>query len=139
MCLYKTEYSLRISFEDLDPMNIVWHGNYMKYMEQARCDMLAKLNYTYMDMKKENVGYPVAKMKVKYIKPSTLNDVLTVVTSVEMIEPSLNLKYEIYKNNEKIFEATTMQIGINMVTGESVYTAPEGLKRAIEGIKNEKS
>ena len=139
MCLYKTEYSLRVSFEDLDPMNIVWHGNYMKYMEQARCDMLAKLNYTYMDMKKENVGYPVAKMKVKYIKPSTLNDVLTVVTSVEMIEPSLNLKYEIYKNNEKIFEATTMQIGINMVTGESVYTAPEGLKRAIEGIKNEKS
>ena len=139
MCLYKTEYSLRISFEDLDPMNIVWHGNYMKYMEQARCDMLAKLNYTYMDMKKENVGYPVAKMKVKYIKPSTLNDVLTVVTSVEMIEPSLNLKYEIYKNNEKIFEATTMQIGINMVTGESVYKAPEGLKRAIEGIKNEKS
>ena len=139
MCLYKSEYKFRVSFEDLDPMNIGWHGNYMKYMEQARCDMLSKLKYTYFDMKDEGIGYPVAKMKVKYIKPATLGDILTVFTSVEMIEPSLNLRYEIFKNGEKIFEATTMQIEIDINTGESIYTAPSGLKAAIERVKNEKA
>lgn len=139
MCLYKTEYQLKISFEDLDPMSIVWHGNYMKYMEQARCDMMSKLGYTYIDMKNEGYGYPVAKMKVKYIKPATLGDSLTVVTEVETIEPTLNIKYKIFKNEEKIFEAKTMQICINIETGESVYNAPDGLIKAIKRIKNEEA
>ena len=137
MCLYQSKYKIKVSFEDLDPMNIVWHGNYMKYLEQARCDMLSKLGYTYIDMKKEGCGYPFAKMKIKYIKPATLGDVLTVFTKVDTIEPTLNLKYEIFKKKEKIFEAKSMQIGINLETGESIYTAPKGLIEAIERVKNE--
>ena len=61
MSLYQTEYELKISFEDLDSMNVVWHGNYVRYMEQARCDLLEKMGYTYFDMKKEGYAYPVAK------------------------------------------------------------------------------
>ena len=48
MSLYKSECEIKVSFEDLDPMNVVWHGNYMHFMEQARCDMFDKLNYTYI-------------------------------------------------------------------------------------------
>lgn len=137
MYLYKTEYQVKISFEDLDPMNIVWHGNYIKYLEQARCDMLSKLGYTYIDIKNEGFGYPVAKLQVKYIKPATLGDILTVVTMVESIEPTLNLRYEILKTGEKIFEAKTMQICVKTEgekAGESVYTAPKGLIAAIERV-----
>ena len=67
MSLFESEYELRVSFEDLDLMGIVWHGNYMRYLEQARCDMFSKLKYTYIDMKKDGFAYPVAKMKVKYM------------------------------------------------------------------------
>lgn len=35
-----TEIKIKVPFYDLDPMNIVWHGNYVKYMEEARCDFL---------------------------------------------------------------------------------------------------
>lgn len=137
MCLFSSEYELEISFEDLDPMNIVWHGNYVRYMEQARCKMLKELNYTYLDMNNDGYGYPVAKMKTKFIKPATFGDILRVHTEVHTIEPSLNIKYFIFnkKTGEKIFEAETMQIGINLKTGESIYTPPEGLVKAIERIK----
>ena len=64
MCLYESEYEVKVSFEDLDPMNIVWHGNYMRYMEQARCDMLEKLHYTYTDIK--NDGYATGSQYVDH-------------------------------------------------------------------------
>lgn len=134
MCLYESEYEVKVSFEDLDPMDIVWHGNYMRYMEQARCDMLEKLHYTYTDMKNDGYAYPVAKMKVKYIKPAQFGDTLTVKTMVMSLEPALDIKYIMYNKStgEKIFEATTMQIALDINTRKTVYQPPEKL---IESVK----
>ncbi len=35
------------AFHDLDPMEVVWHGHYVKYLEIARCALLEKWNYSY--------------------------------------------------------------------------------------------
>ncbi|MBQ1612619.1 MAG: acyl-CoA thioesterase [Alphaproteobacteria bacterium] len=141
MSLYQSEYEVKISFEDLDPMNIVWHGNYMRYMEQARCDMLDKLNYTYTDMRDDGYAYPVAKMNVKYIKPAEFGDILMIKSEIVSVEPSLDIKYVVFnkKTGEKIFEASTMQIGIDTQTRKSIYTPPARLVQALERIKNEKN
>ena len=139
MTLYKSELEIKIPFHDLDPMNIVWHGNYIKYMEQARCDMFAKLKYTYHDMKNDNYAYPIAKMNTKFIKPAYFDEELIIKTYLQEIEPALNIKYEIFdkKTGERVFEANTMQIGVNMKTMESLYKAPEKLIESLEKI-NEK-
>ena len=63
-----SETKIKVAFFDLDPMNIVWHGNYVKYLEQARCDFFDKLNYNYTDMYNDGVMYPIAKMDFKFIK-----------------------------------------------------------------------
>ena len=137
MSLFKAEYELKVSFEDIDLMGIVWHGNYIKYLEQARCDMLSKLNYTYMDMKDDGFSYPVAKMKIKYIKPAKFEDVLVVKSELVELEPAMNIKYVIFNKStkEKIFEAKTMQIAFDFKTNKSVYTPP---KRFIEALKRAK-
>lgn len=137
MSLFKAEYELKVSFEDIDLMGIVWHGNYIKYLEQARCDMFSKLNYTYMDMKDDGFSYPVAKMKVKYIKPAKFEDVLVVKSELVELEPAMNIKYVIFNKltKEKIFEAKTMQIAFDIKANKSVYTPP---KRFIEALKRAK-
>lgn len=134
MSLYSSEYELKVSFEDLDLMNIVWHGNYMRYLEQARCDMFSKLGYTYMDMKDDGFVYPVAKMSVKYIKPAQFMDILLVKSEIISIEPSLDIKYKIFNKitNEKIFEGSTMQICYDLHKKQSVYSAPECLSKSID-------
>ena len=142
MSLFQTEYELKVSFEDLDPMSIVWHGNYMRYMEQARCDLLEKIGYTYFDIKTDGYAYPVAKMKVKYIKPAFFRDILTIKTEVISIEPTLDIKYKIFnkKTGDKIFEAYTMQIAVDFEKKHSVYTPPKGLIEAVRKvIANEKN
>ena len=131
--LFETETKLTVQFYDLDPLNVVWHGNYVKYLETARCDLLDKLGYDYEDMKRDNVAYPVATMDLKFIKPCVFNQKLRVVTSIEEIEPSLIMKYPIYDDEpgETLFKAKSMQICINKTTNESIYSAPEGLKEKL--------
>ncbi len=137
MSLFESEYNIKIPFHDLDPMNVVWHGNYIKYLEQARCDMFDKLGYTYYDMKDDNYVYPVAKLNTKYIKPLSFNQEVTIKASLIEIEPAIIIKYKMFNKSDIVFEAETMQIGINITTGESVYNAPVKLLKVL-GIHNEK-
>ncbi len=48
---FEAEIEIEIPFYDVDSAGIVWHGNYVKYFEVARCVLLDKLNYNYIDMK----------------------------------------------------------------------------------------
>ena len=135
--LFKTETKLTVQFYDLDPINVVWHGNYLKYLESARCDLLKKIGYDYDNMRADGVVYPIAKMDLKYIKPCKFNQVLFVETIVEELEPSLIIKYNIFdeESGEKVFSAKSMQICVDIKTGESIYSAPEGLKQKLACCK----
>ena len=139
MSLFKSEFEIKIPFHDLDPMDVVWHGNYIKYMEQSRCDMFNKINYTYYDMKNDNYAYPVAKMQTKYIKPLRFNQEVLIETSLEEVEPAIIIRYKMFDKTTRVevFSAETMQIGVDIKTGESVYTPPANLLKRLEKI-NEK-
>ena len=123
-----------VQFFDLDPMNVVWHGNYVKYLEQARCDLLSKIGYTYDDMKSDGFAYPVATLEMKFIKSAVFMQKLKIVSTLTEIEPALNIKYEIFDadTGENIFKAKSMQICVNIKTRESVYSAP---KKFVESVK----
>lgn len=121
-----TEMYMEVPFYDLDPMNVVWHGNYVKYLEASRCDMLSKIGYTYTDMMNEEIAYPLATMDLKFIKSARFSQKLKIVTTLIEYEPALIIRYEIFdaKSDELIFKAKSMQICIDAKTGESIYSAP---------------
>ena len=130
-----TEMYMKVPFHDLDPMNVVWHGNYIKYLEESRCDMLCKIGYTYSDMMNECIAYPLATMDLKFVKSATFAQELKIVTTLVEYEPALIIKYKIFdaKSNELIFKAKSMQICVDMKTGESLYSAP---KKFVEKLEN---
>lgn len=130
---FEAETFITVQFYDLDPMNVVWHGNYIKYLETARCDLLAKIGYDYDEMRKGGIAYPIATMDLKFIKPCYFNQKLRVVSTVEEIEPCLIIKYMIYdaETGEKLFKAKSMQICVDVTTKESIYCAPERLKEKL--------
>ena len=67
--------------------------------------LLEKLHYTYSDMKTDGYAYPIAKMKVKFIKPAKIGDILTIKLGIVSIEPTLNIKYTIF--NKRFFEKSS--------------------------------
>ena len=134
MKIIEADTIIEIPFFDLDPMNVVWHGNYVKYTEIARCNLLNKIGYNYDDMRADGVMYPVAKMEMKFIKSAAFGQKILVKAVLDEIEPSLNMHYEIkdFDTKEVLFKAKTMQIGVEFTTRKSIYEAPEKLKKGIE-------
>ncbi len=53
--LVSSYLDIKVPFYDVDSMRIVWHGHYVKYIEDARCVLLDKLGYNYLAM--EESGY----------------------------------------------------------------------------------
>ena len=127
-----TKTKIKVPFYDLDPMNIVWHGNYIKYLEEARCDFFSKLKYTYDDMYNDGIMYPIAKIDLKYIKSAKFGEELTVECILKELEPAIIIKYNIYSNDEKILSANTMQMAVSVKDGSTLYNAPKKLIKAIE-------
>ena len=134
MNLAETSIIIEVQFYDLDPMSVVWHGNYVKYLESVRCKLFEQIGYTYANIQQDGYLYPIAKMDMKFIKSATLSQKLVVKAFLEEIEPALKIKYIIqdYDTNEIIFKATTMQICVEKSSQKSIYEAPEKLK---EGLK----
>lgn len=133
MLIFKSEITMKVPFFDNDPMGIVWHGNYIKYLEVARCDMFDKIGYNYIDMKDDGLTYPLAKMDLKFINPATFNQELKIVTVLEEIEPAIVIKYVISDliTGKKIFKAKSLQIRVNIANGQSEYLAPQRLKEKL--------
>ena len=63
MAIFQAETTIKIPFYDNDPMGVVWHGNYVKYIEIARCDALEKITpETLTPIEAMNELYKLKKM-----------------------------------------------------------------------------
>jgi len=96
--LYPAEYiaKIRVNYYDTDQMGVVWHGNYLKYFEDAREEMLRSLGCPYEEIEREGVIMPVTEVSLRYLKPARYGDVLSVkVTIAEPPRARLQIAYEI--------------------------------------------
>ena len=130
--------TFKVAFFDVDSMEVMWHGNYVKYLEMARCELLDKLGYNYIAMKKDGFAFPIVKLDVKYVRPAFFNDVIKVTTTLSECETFLKFHYLIEnEKGEKLSEANTAQAVIEMKSLQTCFEMPEVLKKAIEAY-NEK-
>ena len=130
--------TFKVAFFDVDSMEVMWHGNYVKYLEMARCELLDKLGYNYITMKKDGYAFPIVKLDVKYVRPAFFNDVIKVTTTLSECETFLKFHYLIEnEKGEKLSEANTAQAVIEMNSLQTCFEMPEALKKALKAY-NEK-
>lgn len=124
---------IKVPFYDLDPMQVVYHGNYIKYFEEARCALLEKLNLNYREMERLGYAFPIVKMNVKYINPSQFGQELLVVAKTIPSENFLHIKYFVtdFNTNEKICTAETKQMCINIANKTSYFELPALIKERL--------
>ncbi|MFZ6649490.1 acyl-CoA thioesterase [Undibacterium sp. TJN25] len=120
------EITLSPAFHDLDPMDIVWHGNYVKYLEIARCALLGKFNYDYPQMLASGYAWPIVDMRLKYVKPATLGQQLNVRAEITEWENRLRIDYLISDaaTGHKLNKAHTIQVAVDMASGDMQYVCP---------------
>jgi acyl-CoA thioester hydrolase len=115
------EIEFKVEFYDVDSMRIVWHGNYVKYFEKARCALLEKIGYGYGEMEKSGWAFPVATISVKYINSLRFHDRVRARALLTEYENCIKIKYELYnaETGQLCTKGESTQMAINMVIGES--------------------
>ncbi|ALC10953.1 YbgC/FadM family acyl-CoA thioesterase [Sphingopyxis sp. 113P3] len=79
-------YRVRVYFEDTDLSGIVYHANYLRYMERARSDMLRLAGIDQRAAMDAGEGaWAVTDLAIKYLRPAKLDDDLLVVSLVEAV------------------------------------------------------
>lgn len=125
--------SIKVQLYDIDSMNVVWHGNYVRFLEVARNEFLSKIGFGYNDMKDAGYIYPVAKLDLKYIKPAMFDENLEVLVELVNIESFLKLNYTIFNaKGEKICKASTSQACVKISNLQTQFNAPEILKSIVK-------
>jgi len=96
------KWSVRIYFEDTDSGGVVYHSNYLKFMERARTEWLRSLQLNQVNLKKKDkIMFVVANVKIDYKKAARFNDELDIETSLDNIGASkVDLTQNIMKNSE---------------------------------------
>jgi acyl-CoA thioester hydrolase len=114
------------AFYDIDPMEIVWHGHYVKYLEVARTALLARFDYDYPRMRASGYGWPIVDMRLKYVRPAELGQRLMVRAEIVEWENRLRIAYVIRDaaSGRKLTEASTIQVAVDMKTREMLYVCP---------------
>lgn len=120
------EISLEPAFHDCDPMNVVWHGHYFKYLEIARCALLRRFDYDYPQMQASGWLWPVVDARIKYVRPLHYGQALRVRARVVEWENRLRIDYEILdgSSGERLTRAHTIQVAVDATTGELQYVCP---------------
>jgi acyl-CoA thioester hydrolase len=123
------EIELVPAFHDVDSMDVVWHGHYVKYLELARCALLDKFDYGYTRMRESGYSWPIVDLRMKYSRPATFDQPLVVRAEIVEWESRLKMDYTIRdaKSGERLHRATSIQVAVDMATREMQYVCPRVL------------
>lgn len=128
---------LKIQFYHLDPMEIVWHGNYPRFLEKARCALLDLIGYNYEEMRKSGYAWPIVDMRIKYVQSAYFKQDVSVIATLKEYENRLVIDYKIIddKSGTVITKARTTQVALQMATKEMMFESPAILIEKVEAFR----
>jgi acyl-CoA thioester hydrolase len=120
------ESETQVQFFDLDPMQVVWHGHYVKYLEMIRGVLLDTIDYNYAQMKASGYLWPVIDLHLRYIAPAGFTQRLKLRAEIVEWENRLKIAYLISDavSGRRLSRATTTQVAVQIATGEMCYVSP---------------
>jgi acyl-CoA thioester hydrolase len=106
----------RIRFSEVDSLGIVWHGNYMKYLEDGREAFGHEFGLGYFDVYKSGLLIPIVKLEVDYKLPVKYGEEIIIETSfIDDAAAKIVFDYTIYRksDNAVVLSARTVQVFVN--------------------------
>jgi len=108
---------VRVYFEDTDLSGVVYHANYLRYMERARSDMLRLAGIDQRAVQEAGEGaYAVSSLAIRYRRPARLDDALIVVTRlIQVRAASVDIHQRVMLGAELLTEAevTAALVGVS--------------------------
>lgn len=134
----KTSIDLNVRFSETDAMGVVWHGNYLKFFEDAREFFGEKYGMTYLDVYNNNFFTPIVKSEINHKHPLYYGEKLRVEISLEFSRAAKIIHhYTVYNSETNVVCATgkTIQVFMKPKTMEMVLNLPDFYAEWLKKIK----
>ena len=126
---------IRIYFEDTDSGGVVYHSNYLKFMERARTEWLRSIGIDQRHLKQDNhIMVVVHRIDMQFKLPARFNDDLIVKSELKNIGSSkIEFRQMIYRNDEMLIDAS---VDIACIDSEKFKPVriPPTIKQTMESL-----
>jgi acyl-CoA thioester hydrolase len=121
---------VRVYYQDTDAGGVVYHANYVNFMERARTEWLRDLGYSHMDMIRNlDVMFVVRSIKLDYLRPAVLDDLLQVSAKIKEIGRSrVTLEQRVMRGDEVLAEGEVHLVCVDVQTFKPV-SVPDILRK----------
>lgn len=125
----KVEVETDVPFFHVDAMEVVWHGHYVQYFEQARTALLRSIDYDYPQMRASGYAWPVVECHIKYVRPARYGQKIRIEAALVEFENRLKIDYTIRDaaSGQRLTKAYTVQVAVDMASGELQFVSPPAL------------
>jgi acyl-CoA thioester hydrolase len=125
------EISCEVGFADVDLAQVVWHGHYLRYLENARWALMRLIDFDLKDMLDSGYLWPLVDLRVKYVRAARFADRLRVRASLVEWEQRLGINYLVtdLSDGARVVRAQTVQVAVrpphsSHETGELLFVMP---------------
>ncbi len=92
---------IRVYYEDTDAAGVVYHANYLNYLERARTEYLREQGISVAEMAAGGAVFPVVRMEIDFKAPARHDDLLEVTTTpVRVGGSSFTLQQQVQRSND---------------------------------------
>jgi acyl-CoA thioester hydrolase len=110
---------IRVYYEDTDAGGIVYHTNYLKFMERARTEWLRDLGLEQQSLLEQSVGFVVKDLNMQNTKAAVFNDMLSISCEVvELRKASMLFKQHAYRVKDDSLDKNIIQNNKNNLSSE---------------------
>ncbi|MBB1518143.1 acyl-CoA thioesterase [Aquipseudomonas guryensis] len=132
----QAQVELAVPFFDVDMLEVVWHGHYVKYFEEARCALLDKLGHNYRQMREAGYAWPVIDLQLRYIRGAQFGQKIIVRADLVEWENRLKINYLITDaaTGERMTRGSSVQVAVEIATREMLLASPKAFTDAVARI-----
>ncbi|RKF13929.1 tol-pal system-associated acyl-CoA thioesterase [Roseovarius spongiae] len=107
-------FAIRVYYEDTDMGGIVYHANYLKYIERARSDWVRGMGIDQNLMREAGVVFAVRRIECDYLAAARFDDRLDVTTHAQSVSGArLVLEQSVTRDAQPVFQAVVTIVCIN--------------------------
>ncbi|MBE1282028.1 MAG: tol-pal system-associated acyl-CoA thioesterase [Rhodobacteraceae bacterium] len=104
-------YKVQVHYEDTDMGGIVYHANYLRYIERARSDWVRQLGNDQNAMREAGLVWVVRRIEADYLAPARFEDELDIETTIEKLSPARLTMGQLVKLGEtELFRAVVTAV-----------------------------
>ena len=126
---------VRVYYEDTDAAGVVYYASYLKFLERARTEWLRALGFEQTKLVEElGIAFAARSISAEYLKPARLDDLLTVVSTVESLGRAQLVFAQRVERNDEVLLTARMRIACFDPARSKATAIPKSIHQELKNL-----